>query len=91
MAARKINTIEALRDHAIDTLERLASGDIDTTEAGVTGKLCENVISTIKAQLEYARLIDEAPEIPFMQNSHSGKPKALEGTVQQKSLPAPKR
>lgn len=87
----KISSIENLRDHALLTLEKLASGEIDTTEAGVTGKLCESVISTIKAQLEYARLIDEAPQIPFMQNSHLGKGKALEGTVQTKSLPSPKR
>ena len=85
----KINSIEALRDHAILTLEKLAGGEIDTTEAGVTGKLCESVISTIKAQLEYSRLIDETPEIPFMQTSHKGK--AIEGTVQPKSLPSPKR
>lgn len=87
----KINSIEALRDHALLTLEKLAEGAIDTTEAGVTGKLCESVISTIKAQLEYSRLIDEAPQIPFMQNSHLGKGKALEGAVQTKSLPLPKK
>lgn len=87
----KINSIEALRDHALLTLEKLAGGEIDTTEAGVTGKLCESVISTIKAQLEYSRLVDEAPQIPFMQNSHIGKGKELEGTLQTKSLPSPKR
>ena len=69
----KISTIEQQRDHALMTIEKLAAGTIDTAEAGVTGKLCESVISTVKAQLEYARMIQDEPEIPFMENSHKGK------------------
>ena len=89
MSKQKINSIEALRDHALETLEKLAAGNIDTTEAGVTGKLCESVISTIKAQLEYSRMIDEEPHIPFMSQSHQGK--ALEGKVSRPALPSPKK
>jgi hypothetical protein len=84
----KINSIEALRDHALLTLEKLSSGDIDCAEAGVTGKLCESVISTIKAQLEYSRMLQEEPQIPFMQKSHI---KALEGSIERKQLSAPKK
>jgi hypothetical protein len=82
----KINTIEALRDHALNTLEKLSNGEIDTTEAGVTGKLCESVISTIKAQLEYARMIDQEPQILFMQKSHLDGKKVIEGTLSHKQL-----
>jgi len=80
----KIKNIEELRNHALDTLEKLANGSIDTAEAGVTGKLCEGVIATVKSQLEYARMLDQQPEIPFMMQKVSGnlieaksEPKAL--------------
>lgn len=89
--AGKINTIEALRDHALNTLEKLSNGEIDTTEAGVTGKLCESVISTIKAQLEYARMIDQEPQIPFMQKSHLDGQKVIEGQLSSKQLAAPRK
>lgn len=69
---KKINTIEALRDHALLTLEKLAGHEIDTAEAGVTGKLVESVISTIKSQLEYARMTEQEPNIPFMADSRKG-------------------
>lgn len=78
---RKISTIQDLRDHALLTIQKLANGDIDTSEAGVTGKLCESVIATVKSQLEYSRMLDETPEIPFMQNSHKGT-KTLEHKAQ---------
>lgn len=84
----KINSMEALRDHAILTIEKLSRGEIDTSEAGVTGKLCESVISTVKAQIAYSSLIGEEPNIPFMNECRNGK--TLEGTPQRSSLPAPK-
>lgn len=85
---QKIRNIENLRDHALLTIEKLANGEIDTAEAGVTGKLCESVISTIKAQLEYSRMINEEPEIPFMLESHKGK--TIEGQHQIKNSPLPR-
>ncbi len=69
----KIKNIEQLRDHALLTLEKLSNGDIDTAEAGVTGKLCEAVIATVKSQLEYARMLQEEPQVPFMKISTNGK------------------
>lgn len=66
----KIETIEDLRNFALETLERLRNGDIDTTEAATSGKLCDNVISTVKTQLDYSRMLGEQAAIPFMQKSH---------------------
>ena len=82
----KIKTMEQLRDHALETLEKLSRGDIDTDEAGVYSKLCESVISTVKTQLEYARMIQEEPIIPFMQNCHNSKNKLIEHE-EKKELP----
>lgn len=75
--SNKINSIEALRDHALATLEKLSNHEIDTAEAGVTGKLVESVIATIKSQMEYARMTEQEPQIPFMSDSNAGK--LLEG------------
>lgn len=85
----KIKNMENLRDHALETLEKLAAGTIDTAEAGVTGKLCEGIIATVKSQLEYARMINEEPNIPFMQISHGAK--TLEGKYESKNLPSPSK
>lgn len=68
----KICNITSLRDHALLTIEKLASGEIDTAQATATGKLCDNVISTIKTQLEYSRMVGEQPEIPFMSQLEKG-------------------
>lgn len=64
-----IENIDALRDFALFTLTRLSKGEITTEEAGVTGKLCENVVSTLKVQLEYAKMLGEIPKINFLSGS----------------------
>ncbi len=84
-----IKDIQQLRDHALLTIEKLSNGEIDTAEAGVTGKLCESVISTVKAQLEYSRMLNEEPAIPFMGNAHNGR-KIIDGKPSQPALPDPK-
>jgi hypothetical protein len=80
----KIKNMEDLREHALETLEKLASGQIDTAEAGVTGKLCEGVIATVKSQLEYARMLNQEPTIPFMSSSTG---RLIEGSKPTKELP----
>jgi len=64
-----IQNIVELRNFALETLEKLASGKISIEEAGVTGKLCENVVSTIKAQLEFAKALERYPKIDFLNGS----------------------
>lgn len=81
----KIQDIGQLRDFALETIQRLANGEIDTAQAGVTGKLCESVISTIKAQLEYSRMIDEQPQIAFMSNAN--RHQLIEGNTSSAALP----
>lgn len=69
----KIENIEDLRDHAIETLEKLSSGEISIEQAGVTGKLCENVMSTVKIQVEVAKMLGREPNIPFLGNTAKGR------------------
>lgn len=79
----KIKDIGMLREHALNTLEQLAAGEIDVAQASATGKLCDGIISTIKTQLEYSRMIQEDPDITFMKVKGGN---LLEGKTE-KSLP----
>lgn len=64
----RFNTLDDLREHALSALQRLENKEIDPIEAGVIGKLCENVVSTIKTQMEYARMVGRQPKIEFIGN-----------------------
>lgn len=82
----KIKEITDLRDYALKSLEKLENGEIDTSEAGVIGKLCESVVSTIKSQMEYAKMLGKQPQIPFMGNHDKNKPLVIEAKVERKML-----
>lgn len=62
----KVDSIEKLREHALNTIEKLADGDIDIGEAAATQKLYESVISSCKAEMEYVRLTGRKSRIPFL-------------------------
>lgn len=83
----KITDIDSLRQHAIDTLLKLEKKQISVEEAGVTGKLCENVVSTIKVQLEYSKMIQQDPNIKFLENCTLPKGRIIEEVKQMKALP----
>lgn len=83
----KIIDIDTLRQHAIDTLLKLEKKEISVEEAGVTGKLCENVVSTIKVQLEYSKMIQQNPDIKFLENCTLPKGRIIEHAKQMKALP----
>lgn len=74
----KITNITELCEHALGTLEKLSKKQIEVAEAGVTGKLYETVISSLKLQLVYAEMRDEEPNIDFIE---SGKGKAVRRTT----------
>ena len=62
----RIENIEDLRNYALQTLEGLRSKEVTIEEAGVIGKVCESVMSTVKASMEYARMLGAEPDIDFM-------------------------
>lgn len=62
----KIKNLTELREHAIAVMEKLDRKEIEMAEAGVVGKLCENIISTVKVQIEYARMVGRQPKIDFI-------------------------
>jgi hypothetical protein len=79
----KPKNIDELRDHALETLQKLVKKQISIEEAGVTGKLYESVVSTLKIQIDYAKAIDQKPNIKFLGTGQTyihelyGKRKAL--------------
>lgn len=73
-----IKDIDSLRQHAINTLKKLQNGKISIEEAGVTGKLCENIVSTLKVQLEYAKMLQAEPNIDFLDGSTLPKMRVIE-------------
>lgn len=62
----KIKNLNDLREHALDALEKLAMGSLTIEEAGATSKLCENVVSTLKLELDLAKLVGKEPTIDFI-------------------------
>lgn len=64
-----MKNIEELRGHAIDTLKKLESKKIDMAEAGVTAKLYESVISSLKTEMEYHKMLGQSPRIKFLEGA----------------------
>jgi hypothetical protein len=64
----KIKTIEELRDHLLNTIEKLDNDQINLQDAAITGKLCDDVLHTIKVQMEYAKMKNQQEQfsMPFM-------------------------
>jgi hypothetical protein len=62
----KIKTITELRDAALEMIDKLSAGQVEINEAMALGKLCDTVISTVKTQLEFAKMVNEEPQIPFL-------------------------
>jgi hypothetical protein len=65
----KIKTIEGLRDEMLKVFEDLSSGKIDIQEAGIKAKISETIISGVKTEIDYARLTESKPNIPFLGNN----------------------
>lgn len=63
-----VKDIGSLRNHAIETLRRLEMRSIDIEEAAATSKLYENVISTLKSELEYNKFMGLKKSIEFLEN-----------------------
>lgn len=81
--------VDELRQYAIDTLHKLSLGKISIEEAGVTGKLCENIVSTLKVQLEYAKMLSQEPQINFLEGCTLPQGRIIDSSKDTKELPCP--
>jgi len=55
-----------LRDRLCQAFDQLDSGEINVKIACEMSNMAGKITSTIKSQLEYAKLRKEKPEIPFL-------------------------
>lgn len=86
--SNKIKTITELRDHALSIIEKLSEGQVDISEAITVSKLCDTVISTVKTQLEFAKMVNEEPSIPFLGSDQPmSKSKLIENKTSSKGIP----
>lgn len=84
MSRKEIKNIDDLRQHAIETIHKLTSKKIDIDEAGVTGKLYENIISSVKVELEHNKMIGYDNPIRFIMGEKEVKGRVIKQA--QKSL-----
>jgi hypothetical protein len=74
----KINNLDDLQIHAAEELELLRNGEISIEQAGATSKLCENLISSVKAKLAFAHMAKLTPKINFIGECGEERLKAIE-------------
>lgn len=56
-----------LRDHALETLDNLQNGKIGIQQAMTNVSLYSAAVATVNAQMQYSKLTETVPQIPFMQ------------------------
>lgn len=66
----KIDSIEKLRNHILESLDKLDKEKITIEELGTIAKAAETISSTLKLQLSYAHMRNELPRIDFLQRCH---------------------
>lgn len=65
----KIKSVSSLRNYLLETIDQFAEGTIEIQQAAVASKLCDEVLHTIKSEMEYAKARKEVISIPFMNES----------------------
>ncbi len=76
---KKITNLEDLRNLVLENIQKLTNNEIDIQNAAVSCKAVDTVISTIKTELDYYRMIGKTPVIPFIDENSSHK--MIEGEI----------
>lgn len=61
-----ISSMDHLREKLLKTIDKLINNEITAQEAMAIGQLSSVVFTGLRTQMEYARLIDAIPSIPFL-------------------------
>lgn len=64
-----IVNIKDLRDHALETLDKVTQGRLDTEDATAAAKLYQTILSSLKTELEYHKMLEQKPNIEFLNAS----------------------
>jgi len=65
---KKITNIENLRNELCTVYEQLRTGDIGLSEAKQAANVAGKIISSVKTEMEYNKMIQSKDTIPFMNN-----------------------
>ena len=65
---KKITNIENLRNELCTMYEQLRTGDIGLSEAKQAANVAGKIISSVKTEMEYNKMIQSKDTIPFMNN-----------------------
>lgn len=66
-----VNNISDLRRHALNTLNMLCDGDIEVEDANAASNIYKDVLGTLKAEIDYNKVIGKTKEIKFFQGEET--------------------
>ncbi len=75
-----IKNIEQLRNAGLEILDQLKSKSINPAEAGITAKIFETIMTSVRLQMEYSSQLKEIPHIPFLQSCHKSQGNMFDAT-----------
>jgi hypothetical protein len=61
-----INNVDDLRNFLSNQLERVSTGEITAATANASANLAGKIISSVKIELDYNRLVGATPSIGFL-------------------------
>ncbi len=61
-----INTVEELRNFMSEELERLRNKESTPASANAAANIAGKVMSSVKMELEYNKMVGASPSIPFL-------------------------
>jgi hypothetical protein len=64
-----INNMRDMRNHALATLAKLDNRSIDIKEAQASAALYSSVMATIKLELEHCKMLEQKPQIAFLESN----------------------
>lgn len=64
-----IKTIEELRDFLSEQMELLRNGDTTPANANASANLSGKILSSVKMELEYNKMVGATPNISFLKRS----------------------
>ena len=76
----RINNIKELREFVARQLEALSNNEIEPEHANACAMLSANMLLSIKIEMEYSKLIQEKPNIKFIEDSKDNTRRLIEAS-----------
>ena len=66
-----IKNVNNLRSFLSEQIEKIVDGELKPDEANAVSMMAANMLLSIKLEMDYNRLQNKEPDIPFMNNNNS--------------------